>query len=68
MASDPGMSPLTMEGSKEEIKDRIPKAGHHQINAVGLCALGTLFNSDLRVTSAEQLRVVHVIDFTLPGW
>jgi hypothetical protein len=67
MASGPGMSPLTMESSKEEIKNRIPKVGHPQIHAIGLCALGTLLNSDLRVTGAEQSRVVAVSDFTALG-
>lgn len=62
MASGPGMSPLTVESSREEIEDRIPKVGHPQIHALGLCALGMLLNSDLRVISAEQLRVVDVRD------
>jgi hypothetical protein len=49
MAPGPGMSPLTVESSKEEIKDRIPKFSLPQIYAVGLCAPGKLLDSDLQI-------------------
>lgn len=66
VAPAPGMNPLTVESSKEEIEDRIRKVGIPHIHAAGTCAIGSVLDTELRVRGVQGLRVVDASVFPAP--
>jgi choline dehydrogenase-like flavoprotein len=66
VAPAPGMIPLTVESSKEEIEDRIRKVGNLHFHEAGTCALGSVLDAELRVKGVQGLRVVDASVFPAP--
>jgi choline dehydrogenase-like flavoprotein len=62
----PGMKPLTVERSKEEIEDRIRAMGSLHYHAGGTCAMGLALDTELRVKGVQGLRVVDASVFPAP--
>jgi choline dehydrogenase-like flavoprotein len=66
VAPMPGMTPLTLESSTEEIEERVRAIGAPHIHAAGTCALGSVLTTDLQVKGVQGLRVVDASVFPAP--
>jgi len=66
MAPMPGMAPLTLESSTEEIERRIRAIGSPHFHSAGTCALGTVLDAELNVKGVQGLRVVDASVFPAP--
>ncbi|RDW82351.1 glucose-methanol-choline oxidoreductase-like protein [Coleophoma cylindrospora] len=66
VAPVPGMKPLTLESSTEEIEERIRAVGSPHFHAAGTCALGSVVDAELRVKGVEGLRITDASIFPAP--
>jgi choline dehydrogenase-like flavoprotein len=66
VAPAPGINPLTVESSKDEIENRIRAVGIPHIHAAGTCAIGSVLDTELRVKGIQGLRVVDASVFPAP--
>lgn len=62
----PGMTPLTLESSTEEIEDRIRAIGSPHFHPAGIYALGSVLDTERRVKGVQELRVADVSVFPVP--
>jgi choline dehydrogenase-like flavoprotein len=58
IAPMPGMKPLNIDSTTEEIEDRIRAVGSPHFHAAGTCALGIVLDTELKVKGVQGLRVV----------
>jgi choline dehydrogenase-like flavoprotein len=66
VAPGPGMQPLTVDSTREEIEDRIRSIGFPHFHPGGTCALGSVLDAELRVKGVQGLRVVDASVFPAP--
>lgn len=66
VAPVPGMEPLTLESSIEEIEDRIRAVGSPHFHPAGTCALGSVLDPELRVKGVRGIRVADASVFPAP--
>lgn len=66
VAPIPGMNPLTLESSTEEIENRIRAVGSPHFHPAGTCALGSVLDTELRVKGVHGLRVADASVFPAP--
>ncbi|KAB8297738.1 hypothetical protein EYC80_001540 [Monilinia laxa] len=62
----PGLEPLTVESSDEDIEDRIRIVGNPHFHIAGTCAIGKVLDTNLRVKGVKGLRVVDASIFPAP--
>ena len=66
VAPIPGMAPLTLDSTTEEIEARIRAVGSPHFHPAGTCALGPVLDNELRVKGVHGLRVVDASVFPAP--
>ncbi|KAH8586971.1 glucose-methanol-choline oxidoreductase-like protein [Bisporella sp. PMI_857] len=66
VAPMPGMQPLTLDSTTEDIENRIRATGSPHFHPAGTCALGTVLDTELKVKGVQGLRVVDASIFPAP--
>ncbi|CAG8961905.1 hypothetical protein HYFRA_00013705 [Hymenoscyphus fraxineus] len=66
MAPAPGLNPLSLNSSDDEIKERIRMVGSPHYHPAGTCALGSVIDTNLKVKGVQGLRVIDASIFPAP--